>query len=427
MVCIFTDFLGDNLLAPSYELFIREHGIPGMGFGLAVSIITVSYIVGRCIAAAAMGSVSDYTGRWNTIMVCSLPTAIGFLMQALSWSFWSLVGFRFFTGFIGGTRVVIIVYITDWMTERNMLTFWMSFIPIVSSVSSFAGPFLGGIVAQADTSEPLNPAYAGLALNAASFLLESRLPLVSTLWPIQCRNPGVVCPPCDDPEGAGPVKSITGQLLVLPFLFHRLKFSEGAVLVFGFALAPFIIILGFVTDVWATVAIGSLFALVVPLTMTMGFATFSRLCDPSKKSLIMGLLALSLNSFKIVSVLLAGVLYDVDKSPPYIMLFCVVTVGILAGIAMMRIMPMAARRRSHVKVVLAATEASRSRINVEKRVRIEASARCESINLTAYASEDLVSFIEMCISTSNSVLVVNLILRYTNFCSAMAQSSPELR
>ncbi|KAF4751817.1 hypothetical protein FOZ63_016876, partial [Perkinsus olseni] len=374
MMCIFTDFLGDNLLAPTYELFIREHGIPGMGFGLAVSIITMSYIVGRCFAAAVMGSVSDYTGRWNTIMVCTLLTAIGFLMQALSWSFWSLVGFRFFTGFVGGTRVVIIVYITDWMTERNMLTFWMSFIPIVSSVSSFAGPFLGGVVAEADMSEPLNPAYAGLGLNAASFLLvllfmrksprdggfilcTSRRsevassvaskpsdlagPLVewkaACLWFLLCglssagtqgwsvllvtiqKELGLSSLVLGSISGWCGLMIIAGQLLVLPFLFHRLKFSEGAVVVFGFALAPFIIILGFVTDVWATVAIGSLFALGVPLTMTMGFATFSRLCDPSKKSLIMGLLALSLNSFKIVSIFLAGVLYDVDKSAPYIM------------------------------------------------------------------------------------------------------------
>ncbi|KAF4743899.1 hypothetical protein FOZ62_006383 [Perkinsus olseni] len=260
------------------------------------------------------------------------------------------------------------------MTERNMLTFWMSFIPIVSSVSSFAGPFLGGIVAQADTSEPLNPAYAGLALNAASFLLvllfmrksprdggfilcTSRRsevassvaskpsniagPLVewkaACLWFLLCglssagtqgwsvllvtiqRELGLSSLVLGSISGWCGLMIITGQLLVLPFLFHRLKFSEGAVVVFGFALAPFIIILGFVTDVWATVAIGSLFALGVPLTMTMGFATFSRLCDPSKKSLIMGLLALSLNSSKVVSILLAGVLYDVNKSAPYIM------------------------------------------------------------------------------------------------------------
>ncbi|EER06105.1 hypothetical protein Pmar_PMAR027159, partial [Perkinsus marinus ATCC 50983] len=109
MMCIFTDFLGDNLLAPGYELFIRENGVPGMGFGLAVSIITMSYIVGRCFSSAVMGPISDHTGRWNAILICELLTAVGFLMQALSWSFWSLVGFRFFTGFVGGTRVVIIV------------------------------------------------------------------------------------------------------------------------------------------------------------------------------------------------------------------------------------------------------------------------------------------------------------------------------
>ncbi|EER07557.1 hypothetical protein Pmar_PMAR001718 [Perkinsus marinus ATCC 50983] len=109
MVCLFGDFLGDNLLAPGYELFIRENGVPGMGFGLAVSILSVSFIVGRCFASVIMGPISDHTGRWNALLFCQLLTAVGFLMQALSWSFWSLVGFRFFTGFVGGTRAVIVL------------------------------------------------------------------------------------------------------------------------------------------------------------------------------------------------------------------------------------------------------------------------------------------------------------------------------
>ncbi|KAF4723051.1 hypothetical protein FOZ63_025652 [Perkinsus olseni] len=395
-----------------------------MGFGLAVSILTMSFIFGRCFGSAIMGPVSDRAGRWNTIMVCSLLTAFGFLLQALSWSFWSLVGFRFFTGFVGGTRVVIIVYITDWMTERYMLTFWMSFIPIVSSVSSFAGPFLGGIVAQADQSHPLNPAYAGFALNATSFLLvllfmrkspkdaglrictsktsEGSSSAASTpssafgplvewkavlLWFLVCglssagtqgwsvllvtiqKELGLSSLVLGSISGWCGLMIIAGQLLVLPILFHRLKFSEGAVVVFGFALSPSIIILGFVADLWATVAIGSLFSLGVPLIMTMGFAIFSRLCDPSRKSFIVGLLALDVNIFKVVSILLSGILYDINKWIPYVMLFCLVVVGMVAGFAIMRIMPKALRRRSRVKVILAATEASRSRINgnLEKR------------------------------------------------------------
>ncbi|KAF4727998.1 hypothetical protein FOZ62_010050, partial [Perkinsus olseni] len=83
----------------------------------------------------------------------------------------------------------------------------------------------------------------------------------------------------------------------------------------------------------------------------------------------MGLLSLDLNVFKIMSILLSGILYDKDKRTPYIMLFGLVVVGIFAGFAIMKAMPNALRRRSRVKVLLAATEASRHRINddVEKR------------------------------------------------------------
>ncbi|KAF4655490.1 hypothetical protein FOZ61_007551 [Perkinsus olseni] len=63
----------------------------------------------------------------------------------------------------------------------------------------------------------------------------------------------------------------------------------------------------------------------------------------------MGLLSLDLNVFKIMSILLSGILYDKDKRTPYIMLFGLVVVGIFAGFAIMKAMPNALRRRSRVK------------------------------------------------------------------------------
>ncbi|EER07556.1 hypothetical protein Pmar_PMAR001717, partial [Perkinsus marinus ATCC 50983] len=202
----------------------------------------------------------------------------------------------------------------------------MSFVPIVSSVSAFAGPVLGGIVVQVDQSAPLNPAYAGLAIDFASFVLvllfmrksprDVRLHLCITtsqtankpssepfktvaplvewkaivLWFLVCavsiggtqqwsvllvtiqKELGLSSLVLGSISGWCGLMIITGQLLVLPFLSHRLKFSEGAVVVFGFALAPSIIILCFVTNLWATIAVGSLLSLGVPLGITMGLS-----------------------------------------------------------------------------------------------------------------------------------------------------------
>ncbi|EER06663.1 conserved hypothetical protein, partial [Perkinsus marinus ATCC 50983] len=114
---------------------------------------------------------SDFIGRWNIIVFCTFLTSIGFLLQALSWDYWSLIGFRLFTGLVGGTRPVVTVYISDWIKTPDMLTFWMSLMPVASSLASFIGPLLGGIVVEADTSEPLNSAYIGFALNFTGFLL----------------------------------------------------------------------------------------------------------------------------------------------------------------------------------------------------------------------------------------------------------------
>ncbi|KAF4667194.1 hypothetical protein FOL47_003679 [Perkinsus chesapeaki] len=169
--CVFADYLGDNLLSPSYDDFITEEGPSGMDFGLATSVITLSYILGRAVSASMLGTICDFAGRWNVIVVCTFLTSLGFLLQALAWNYWSLVGFRLFTGLVGGTRPVVIVYISDWIKTPDMLTFWMSLMPVASSVASFVGPLLGGIVVEADPTSPLNSAYVGFALNFTGFLL----------------------------------------------------------------------------------------------------------------------------------------------------------------------------------------------------------------------------------------------------------------
>ncbi|EER13227.1 hypothetical protein Pmar_PMAR012130, partial [Perkinsus marinus ATCC 50983] len=86
----------------------------------------------------------------------------------------------------------------------------------------------------------------------------------------------------------------------------------------------------------------------------------------------MGLLALDLNVWKIMAILLSGILYDKDRRAPYCMLFGLVVIGLLAGFAIMEVMPGALNRRSRAKVLLAATEVSRTRIvgDAERKRRL---------------------------------------------------------
>ncbi|KAF4738742.1 hypothetical protein FOZ63_026382, partial [Perkinsus olseni] len=95
--CVFADFLGDNLLSPSYDSFISEKGPANLEFGMATSLITLAYILGRALSGSILGSISDFVGRWNIIVLCTFLTSVGFLLQALAWDYWSLIGFRLFT------------------------------------------------------------------------------------------------------------------------------------------------------------------------------------------------------------------------------------------------------------------------------------------------------------------------------------------
>ncbi|KAF4655494.1 hypothetical protein FOZ61_007556 [Perkinsus olseni] len=413
-VCIFGDFLGDNLLAPSYEIFIQRYGPPGINFGLSTSLITAAYLAGRGVAASCFGSATDYLGRWNVLLFCTIATAIGFLLQALSWSFWSLVGFRLFTGLAGGTRAVVVVYMCDWITQPALLNFWMSLIPVVSSSSSFVGPLIGGVVAQADESKPLNPAYVGFALNTMALLLvilfmrkspldkdkglrrlfqprsssagskaSAKRRMNSSGSLVEWSGLGLLAL-CTAASSAGTqgwsvllitvqkeldlssmviglisgwcgLAVIIGQLLLLPFMLRKLKWGEVQVMLFGFAISSCILALGFISNLWAVLILGWVFSLGLPLVMTVVFAMFSRLCDPSVKGRVVGLVAFVSNMTKVFSVLLCGVLYDIAKWIPYTMLFAVVVCGILASIALMRELPRALSRRRSKRLLIAAT------------------------------------------------------------------------
>lgn len=96
--CVFADYLGDNLLAPSYDSFISEKGpesksedqvmmrlftvfLSDLEFGISTSLITLAYILGRALSGTVLGSMSDFIGRWNIIVFCTFLTSIGFLLQ----------------------------------------------------------------------------------------------------------------------------------------------------------------------------------------------------------------------------------------------------------------------------------------------------------------------------------------------------------
>ncbi|KAF4677899.1 hypothetical protein FOL47_008965 [Perkinsus chesapeaki] len=171
LLCIFSDFLGDNLLVPSYAAFLQNNLPPGLEFGVAASVMSMTYLIGKAICPLYFSSLSDFFGRWSCLVVSSFFTAVGFLLQALAWDFWTIVAFRILTGLAGGTRSVSIVYISDWVKSPRILAFWMSWVSVTQSIAMTIGPLFGGLVVSLDPKHPFNAAYVAFVLNALSFLM----------------------------------------------------------------------------------------------------------------------------------------------------------------------------------------------------------------------------------------------------------------
>ncbi|KAF4649145.1 hypothetical protein FOZ61_001690, partial [Perkinsus olseni] len=330
----------------------------------------------------------------------------------------------------GGTRPVVSVYISDWVKAPDMLTFWMSLMPVASSLASFVGPLLGGIVVQADTSEPLNSAYVGFVLNFAGFLFvffyadKSPRDVSENLSPSKLvaiirgesgektpvkgeendsesmRTPG----PLVEWSGIIPfimacgfvnmgtqgwsvllvtmqqdigfsslamglisgwcgVWIMVGQLAFLPFAVNRLHWTMATLMVFGFAISTCIIVPPFAENIWVICAVGAIFSGGLPLANLGAFTMFPRLCDVAVKRRVMGLTSVCSNISKCVSILLCGVLYDVEKWIPYAMLLAVMILGVITGLVQTRLLPQALDHRRRMNLAIAAARTSRSRNN----------------------------------------------------------------
>jgi MFS family permease len=171
-----------SLLARSNGLalaFGQDHAFAAVLFGGTVFSF---YSILQFIFAPFWGSLSDRHGRRGILLISVAGTALGYLVWALSGSFWIFVLSRIVSGAFAGNLSVVTAAVAD-VTSREQRSRAMGLVGAAFGLGLITGPAIGGI------SSGLNlltrhPSLAGLGVNPYSVpaLLALFFCLLNVVW-----------------------------------------------------------------------------------------------------------------------------------------------------------------------------------------------------------------------------------------------------
>jgi MFS family permease len=171
-----------ELLARSNAIartFGQDHAFAAVLFGGAVFSL---YSILQFIFAPFWGALSDRHGRHGVLLVSVAGTAVGYLLWALSGSFWMFVLSRVVSGAFAGNLSVVTAAVAD-VTSREERSRAMGLVGAAFGLGLITGPAVGGI------SSGLNlltrhPSLARFGVNPYSVpaLLALGLCLLNVAW-----------------------------------------------------------------------------------------------------------------------------------------------------------------------------------------------------------------------------------------------------
>ena len=158
-----TELIGFGLIIPV---------LPQIAFGMAkspfyIGILMAAYSAAQFISAPLLGSLSDKYGRKPILVISKLGTVLGYVVLALSSSYWLFLLSRLIDGFTGGNISVARAYVAD-VTPPEDRSKGMAVIGIAFGLGFILGPALGGLLYSPGHSYHLAAVVAGsLSLIAA--------------------------------------------------------------------------------------------------------------------------------------------------------------------------------------------------------------------------------------------------------------------
>lgn len=174
---VLVDLIGFGIVLPVLPFYARGFGADGLETGLLFSI----YSLVQLVMAPTWGRISDRVGRRPVLILGLLGSGIAYLVFARADSLAMLFVSRIVGGVGGSTIPVAQAYIAD-VTPPERRAGNMGLIGAAFGLGFVIGPMLGGILAGVSPGMPTAPGYTAAALCVANafaailFLPESRQP-----------------------------------------------------------------------------------------------------------------------------------------------------------------------------------------------------------------------------------------------------------
>ncbi|NBV82711.1 MFS transporter [bacterium] len=136
-----TELIGFGLIIPI---------LPQIAYGynqtpLMMGILLAAYSFAQFIAAPILGAMSDRIGRKPVLVISKIGSLIGYIVLALSHSYWMIFVSRLLDGFTGGNISAARAYAADITSEADRPK-GMAIIGIAFGTGFILGPALGGIL-----------------------------------------------------------------------------------------------------------------------------------------------------------------------------------------------------------------------------------------------------------------------------------------
>ncbi|HEU4328720.1 MAG TPA: MFS transporter [Roseiflexaceae bacterium] len=177
LVVTFLNTIGFTMFLPVLPFIVQTYVRDQNGLAMTVGWLASVYALCQCLAAPALGALSDRYGRRPVLLLCLAGSAAGYVVFGIGGALWLLFAGRIIDGLTGGNFSILSAYIADITAPEERGKFFGR-LGAVAGAGFIVGPAIGGFAARLD---PNAPAFLAAAITAASlvwgyFFLPESLP-----------------------------------------------------------------------------------------------------------------------------------------------------------------------------------------------------------------------------------------------------------
>jgi DHA1 family tetracycline resistance protein-like MFS transporter len=152
-VTAFLTIMGFTIVIPVLPFIIAKY-VSSTEVGLWVGILVAIYALCQFFAAPVLGAVSDRIGRKPVLIFCLGGSAIGYIVFGIGGALWVLLLGRIIDGLTGGDISSMFAYVAD-RTEPEDRGKAFGLLGGAAGAGGLAGPVIGGLMGSVSLSAPL--------------------------------------------------------------------------------------------------------------------------------------------------------------------------------------------------------------------------------------------------------------------------------